>query len=185
MYGQHLAFIEPATAEPGSAALTSVADQYLSVQLAGNVFGFGILAVREIIVDLGRMAMPLAPAWMRGVIDLRGTAVPVVDLAARFGHDPAAPNPQSCIVITDVPLATGRQTLGVLVDAVNEVLTIPAADIAPGSSLGASAGLAFIRGMGKVRGGFVILLDLDRLFDEQELAHLLPSGGLSHALPTH
>ena len=121
----------------------------------------------EILVEQGMM-----PAYMRGVINLRGAVVPVIDLSVRFGRPPSQVTRRSCVVIVEVETEVGQQVLGVLVDAVNEVLDIPADQIEPPPSFGARIRSEFIAGMGKVAKGFVILLAADRVLSVEELADL-------------
>ena len=133
--------------------------QYLTFMLAGETFAIGILAIKEIIEYRGLTEVPMMPACVRGVINLRGAVVPVIDLQARFGRGPASPSKKTCIVIVEVEAAQERHVIGVVVDAVNEVLEIPATDIEPPPAFGARIRSDFIQGMGKVRDKFVILLD--------------------------
>lgn len=141
-------------AEPG---------QYLTFMLGTEVFAIGILAIKEIIEYSSLTVVPMMPSAVRGVINLRGAVVPVMDLAARFGRASTAIARRTCIVIVEVDHAGERHDVGVIVDAVNAVLDIGAADIEPRPSFGARIHGDFIRGMGKVGGRFVILLDVDRV----------------------
>ncbi len=153
---------------------TSVAEplQYLTFMLGGETFAIGILATKEIIEYHGLTTVPMMPACVRGVINLRGAVVPVVDLAARFLRDPSKATRRTCIVIVEVEGDAGRQDVGVIVDAVNEVIDIPACDVEPVPALGTSIRSEFIRGMGKVNGRFVILLDPKHVLSVDELATL-------------
>ncbi|MBV8035904.1 chemotaxis protein CheW [Roseateles sp.] len=158
-----------ALAAPPSAGLT----QYLSFNLAREVFAIGILAVKEIIEFKALTEVPMMPASVRGVINLRGAVVPVVDLAQRFGRAASQVGKRSCIVIVETGTEEqGGGVLGVLVDSVREVLDIPSADIEPAPSFGAQIRRDFIAGIGKVRGDFVILLDLSRVLSLQEIGAL-------------
>jgi purine-binding chemotaxis protein CheW len=115
----------------------------------------------------------MMPACVRGVINLRGAVVPVMDLLARFGRQPSAVTKRTCIVIVEVAAEIDgereQQVIGVVVDAVNEVLDIAAADIEPPPAFGARIRTDFIQGMGKVRGKFVILLNVDRVLSLSDL----------------
>jgi purine-binding chemotaxis protein CheW len=161
------------TQDNGVAALASVDhQQYLTFLLAGEVFAIGILAIREII-EYGQLTpVPMMPAFVRGVINLRGAVVPVIDLQARFGRGRTEPKQRTCVVIVEVAGEEGAQQFGVLVDAVNEVLEIPAADIEPTPSFGARIRSEFISGMGKVDGRFVILLNVASVLALEEMAEL-------------
>ena len=144
--------------------------QYLTFMLAGEMFAIGILAIKEIIEYGNLTPVPMMPASVRGVINLRGAVVPVMDLLARFGKPPSPVTKRSCIVIVEVANAEERQVIGVAVDAVNEVLDIAPADIEPPPAFGARIRSDFIHGMGKVKGKFVILLDLDHALSMGEHA---------------
>jgi purine-binding chemotaxis protein CheW len=135
--------------------------QHLTFLLAGEMFAIGILAIKEIIEYGSLTPVPMMPPSVRGVINLRGAVVPVMDLLARFGKPPSPITKRSCIVIVEVAHGDERQVIGVAVDAVSEVLDIAPADIEPPPAFGARIRSDFIQGMGKVKGKFVILLDLD------------------------
>jgi purine-binding chemotaxis protein CheW len=154
--------------------------QYLTFMLGGETFALGILAIKEII-EYGQLTeVPRMPASIRGVINLRGSVVPVIDLAARFGKQPTAVGRRTCIVILEVHSDgsedDSHQVIGVMVDAVNEVLDIPATEIEPPPSFGAKIRADFIQGMGKVEGKFVILLNADRVLSVDEMAELAANG---------
>ena len=134
--------------------------QYLTFVLAGEMFAIGILAIKEIIEYGHLTAVPMMPASVRGVINLRGAVVPVMDLQARFGRAASAVTKRTCIVIVETGDADDGQVIGVVVDAVNEVLDLPASDIEPPPSFGSAIRSDFVCGMAKVRGKFVIVLDV-------------------------
>ncbi|WP_423200274.1 MULTISPECIES: chemotaxis protein CheW [unclassified Cupriavidus] len=146
------------------------AAQYLTFQLGGEMFAIGILAIKEIIEYGTPTVVPMMPATVRGVINLRGAVVPVMDLQARFGQRPSPVGKRTCIVIVEVPNGDECQVVGVVVDAVNEVVDIGAADIEPTPSFGARIRSDFIDGMGKVKGRFVILLNLERVLSLEDMA---------------
>lgn len=139
--------------------------QYLTFMLGGEAFGIGIMAVKEIIEFGNITEVPMMPDAIRGVINLRGAVVPVMDLAARFGRPQAVPGKRTCIVIVELEACDGgeRQVTGVVVDAVSAVLDIPASEIEPAPSFGTRIRSDFIAGMGKLAGGFVILLDVQQV----------------------
>src|SRR5262245_19553412 len=112
--------------------------------LGGETFAMGILAVKEIIEYSSLTEVPMMPASVRGVINLRGAVVPVVDLAVRFGRAPAAVTKRTCIVIVETSVNDTRQDVGVVVDAVNEVLEIPQEDIEPPPTFGTRIRTDFI-----------------------------------------
>jgi len=146
--------------------------QYLTFSLAGEHFAVGTLSVKEII-EYGQLTtVPMMPPSIRGVINLRGAVVPVIDLGARFGKQQTQVGRRTCIVILEVEHSDEHQVIGVLVDAVSEVLEIAPADIEPPPAFGAHIRTDFIQGMGKVGGTFVILLDIGRVLSVDELATL-------------
>ncbi len=161
------------SAEPG---------QYLTFVLGGEAFAIGILAIKEIIEYHSLTEVPMMPACVRGVINLRGAVVPVMDLLARFGRKPSEVTKRTCIVIVEVAAGNERQVIGVVVDAVNEVLEIGSADIEPAPNFGASIRADFIQGMGKVRGKFVILLAVDHVLSLDNLAAM---SGAAAAVEAH
>ena len=146
--------------------------QYLTFVIGGEMFAVGILNIREIIEYGDLTTMPMMPGFIRGVINLRGRVVPVVDLKARFGEDAAEAGKRTCIVIVEVQVDGGKQYMGVMVDAVSEVLEIPQSEIEPPPSFGAKIRADFIAGMGKVDGKFVIILDIQRVLSADEMASL-------------
>jgi purine-binding chemotaxis protein CheW len=153
--------------------------QYLTFMLGGEVFAIGILSVKEIIEYGGLTEVPMMPPCVRGVINLRGAVVPVMDLAARFGKEATAVTKRTCIVIVEVDAGeagVGQQVIGVVVDAVNAVLEIAAADIEPAPTFGAKIRTDFIEGMGKVSGRFVILLNVDNVLSLEELGAVADLG---------
>jgi purine-binding chemotaxis protein CheW len=146
--------------------------QFLTFWLGEEVFGMDIRAVREIIQCRPMTSLPLMPNFMRGVINLRGAVVPVIDLNARFGRPAATLCKKSCIVIFDTLRGNERIELGLLVDAVSEVIKIAPDAIDPPPDFGSAVRRDFIRGIGKVGERFVILLEPDRALDVQEMAEL-------------
>jgi len=155
----------------GAAAIEPA--QYLTFMLAQEQFAVGILGIKEIIEYQGVTEVPMMPACVRGVINLRGAVVPVVDLLARFGRASSAVTKRTCVVIVEAACGTDeRHVMGLLVDAVNEVLDIAPSDIEPPPAFGARLRSDFIQGVGKVRGKFVLLLDVDRVLAVDEIAGL-------------
>ena len=154
-------------------AAVDIPAQYLTFALAGKMFAAGILNVKEII-EYGKLTeVPLLPAFIRGVINLRGSVVPVIDLAARFGGLPTAVGKRSCIVIVEVAGDDGaHHDIGILVDAVSEVLDIPGSEIEPPPSFGAKMRSDFIFGMGKVAGDLVIILNIDKVLSVEEITQI-------------
>ena len=145
------------------------ATQYLTFQLAGESFAIGILSIKEIIEYDTLTEVPMMPPCVRGVINLRGAVVPVMDLLARFGRASSPVTKRTCIVIVEVEAGEERHVIGVVVDTVNEVLDIDATEIEPPPSFGASIRTDFIHGMGKVKGRFVILLNVGHVLSIDDL----------------
>jgi purine-binding chemotaxis protein CheW len=154
--------------------LTRAADeqqQYLTFMLGDEMFAIGILSIREIIEYGFVTDVPMTPPFIRGVLNLRGAVVPVVDLAVRFGRQSRENSKRTCIVIVDIEADDGdQQQMGVVVDAVNEVLEIADGDIEPPPEFGARIRNDFIKSMGKIDGKFVVILDLNRVLSEEEVA---------------
>lgn len=157
--------------------------QYLTFMLGGETFAIGILRVKEIIGYGGLTEVPMMPECIRGVINLRGAVVPVMDLSARFGKQTTAITKRTCIVIVEVEANGERQDMGVVVDAVNAVLEIAASDIEPAPAFGAKIRTDFIEGMGKIDGRFVILLDINQVLSTDEIGALAQIGNSPHATP--
>jgi len=156
------------------------AHQYLTFALTGEMFAVGILNVKEIIEYGTLTEIPMMPSFIRGVINLRGSVVPVIDLAARFGGQASQVQRRTCIVIVEVPQEEGKHEIGIMVDAVSEVLEIPGSEIEPAPVFGAKIRADFIAGMGKVNSKFVIILDIMRILSLDEMAMLSDVGGASH-----
>ena len=146
--------------------------QYLTFLLSGEMYAVGILNVKEII-EYGQLTeIPMMPAFIRGVINLRGAVVPVVDLSARFGGHQTEASRRTCIVIIEIGNGEERHDIGIVVDAVSEVLEVSSADIEPAPSFGAKIRADFIDGMGKIGGKFVIILNIQRVLSVDEIAQL-------------
>jgi purine-binding chemotaxis protein CheW len=156
--------------------------QYLTFMLGDEMFAIGILSIREIIEYGAVTEVPMTPPFIRGVINLRGSVVPVLDLAVRFGRQARESSKRTCIVIVEIGLANGSHELGVVVDAVNEVLEIPHNDIEPPPEFGARIRSDFIKGMGKISGKFVIILDADKVLSLEEVAVLASMGRMDSAI---
>jgi len=160
------------THPPHDQASSEPSGQYLTFALGDEVFATDIRTVREIIQHGAMTSVPLMPSFVRGVINLRGAVVPVIDLHARFGRAPARIGKKSCIVIFDALRDGDRIELGLLVDSVSAVIEIAAAAIEPPPQFGATVRRDFICGMGKVGARFVIILAPDKAFDVDEMAQL-------------
>jgi purine-binding chemotaxis protein CheW len=157
--------------------------QYLTFMLGGEVFAIGILVIKEIIGYGNLTEVPMMPACIRGVINLRGAVVPVMDLSARFGRESTVVTKYTCVVIVEIEVAGEQQVIGVVVDAVNAVLEIAPSEIEPAPKFGAKIRTDFIVGMGKVNGKFVILLNVDSVLSVEEVSAMADLGANTQALP--
>jgi len=156
-------------------------NKYLSIRVASQNFGIGVLTIKEII-EYGQVtSIPMMPSFVCGTINLRGHGVPVLDLAARFGGSASQVSNRSCIVIVEAPAdGGGACDVGLLVDAVDEVVDIAPEDIESAPSLGGRIRTDFFAGMGKVKGRFVLLLDIGRLLAMDELEVLYAAAARGH-----
>lgn len=137
--------------------------QYLTFTVASEEYGVSILGVREILEYGVVTRVPRAPAYIRGVMNLRGRVVPLVDLAVRLGL-PASPiTPRTCVVVVEVEIEGERTVMGLIVDAVSQVMELGADDIEPPPPFGATVDVAMLSGMGRAGKAFVLLLDVDRV----------------------
>lgn len=150
--------------------------QYLTFSLQGEVYGLDILRVREILEYTRPTSVPMMPAFVHGVINLRGNVVPVIDLAQRFGRDATELRPRTCIVILEVDTDQGALSIGILVDAVNAVLDVGPGDIEPPPTFGTGLRQDFIRGMARTDAGFIILLDVARVLSVDDMAAMARAG---------
>ena len=166
-------------------AAAGEAHQYLTFALSGEMYAVGILNVKEIIEYGNLTEIPMMPAFIRGVINLRGSVVPVVDLAARFGGGQSEIGKRTCIVIVEMSQDDTKQDLGIMVDAVSEVLEIPGTEIEPPPAFGARIRADFIAGMGKVAGKFVIILDIQQVLSVEEMASLADVTGQGRESTAH
>lgn len=141
--------------------------QYLSFQLAGEEFAFGILRVKEILEYDTLTRVPNAPPAVRGVINLRGAVVPVVDLAMLFGLPATTVTKRSCVIIVEVRVDDQELVMGILADAVNQVIELAPDAIEPPPAFGSRVRVEYLIGMGKVDARkFVLVLDIDRLLGD-------------------
>lgn len=166
-----------------TAAATGPVRQLLRLAIGSQHYAVPIDVVREIL-KLGRLTqLPRMPAFVRGVMNLRGAVVPVIDLCERLGLGEATHTRRACVVIVELHRddAQRRQTVGVVVDAVHEVADIAAADLEPPPPLGTRVSADLLEGMARLRGDFVPLLALDRVLDEAALARDIAEHAQAHA----
>lgn len=144
-------------------------NQYLTFYVAGEPYGVTILKVTEIIECASLTHVPGVPSWIRGVLNLRGAVVPVIDLAAKFGLAPTILTPRTCVVMVELEHEGDRLVLGVMADAVDQVVELGPEQIQPPPSFGAKVRVDCIAGMGSTGGPFVVLLDIDRVLSSTEI----------------
>lgn len=148
------------------------AGKYLAFHLGKEEFGIQVLKVREIMGLQEITAVPHTPSYTKGVINLRGKVIPVVDLRLKFGMPEAQYTQRTCIIVTEVENDDGAIMIGALVDGVSEVLNLTAADIEDTPDFGGDISTSGLLGMAKVKGKVKILLDIDEVMTNQELRSL-------------
>lgn len=146
--------------------------QYLTFKLDHEVFAMDVATVREVLDFTVITRIPRTPEFMRGVINLRGSVVPVVDLRLAFGMSATEKTVNTCIIVVEVSLEGESTILGALADSVEEVIDLEPEQIQPAPKIGTSIKTDFIRGMGKRDTQFVMILDIDRVFSAEQLAGL-------------
>jgi purine-binding chemotaxis protein CheW len=154
------------SALPDPSSPLKAAGKYLTFVLGGGGFGIPILKVREIIRLLDITPIPRMPDYVRGVINLRGKIVPVIDLRMKFGLPDTTTTNRSCIVVVYVAMAEATRLMGLIVDAIEEVYQINAEDLEPSPDFGAGAQPHYIRNMAKTKGQLKALLNIDDLIQE-------------------
>lgn len=148
----------------------ATAGKYLTFHLAAEEYGVEILKVREIIGLMKITRIPQSPHYIRGVINLRGKVIPVLDLRLRFGMETSEDTEQTCIIVVDVTNESGKLMIGVVVDAVSEVVAISQDQIEEAPSVGSHADNARILGIAKIKNEVKILLDIDQVLNLADLA---------------
>lgn len=152
------------------------ANQYLTFKLSDEVFGLEIGKVREVLDFESLTKIPQSPEFMRGVINLRGSVVPVVDMRLKFGMEKTEKTVNTCIIIVEVEMVGETTIVGALADSVQEVIDLESGQIELAPRIGSQLNTEFISGMGKQEEQFVILLDIDCLFSADELASVQLPG---------
>jgi purine-binding chemotaxis protein CheW len=158
--------MQNATVEPKTAAKGG---KYLTFALGKEEYGLEILKVREIIGWMDITTMPRTPAYIKGVVNLRGQVIAVVDLRTKFGMEAAARTEQTCIIVVEIRHEQRKLSTGIIVDHVSDVLEIPGDNIEPAPCFGAMVATDFILGMGKVGESVKILLDIDKVLSAEEV----------------
>ena len=151
--------------------------KFLTFLMANEKYGLEILKVREIMGMMDVTSIPTTPAFIRGVINLRGKVIPVVDLRLKFGIKAKEDTQRTCIIVVHLAQTAQEMTVGIIVDEVSDVLDIKQDEIEPPPSFGENIRTDFILGMGKVDQKVMTLLDIDRVLTEQEVALVESSSG--------
>ena len=146
--------------------------KYLTFTLAEEEYGIGILKIREIIGMMPITSVPQTPNFVKGVINLRGKVIPVVDLRLRFGVEEIEYTERTCIIVVEITGSTGTIQIGNVVDSVSEVLNIKGEDIENTPTFGTTLDTEYILGMAKMEGGVKLLLDIDKVLSAEEVAVL-------------
>ncbi len=146
--------------------------KYLTFSLGDEEYGIGILKVKEIIGMMRITPVPQTPEFVKGVINLRGKVIPVIDLRLRFGMNENGYTERTCIVVVEIDSTGGKLHIGVVVDSVSEVLNIKGTDIEDTPSFGTTLNTEYILGMAKTGGGVKILLDINRVLSNEEMGFL-------------
>ena len=153
-------------------AMANREGKYLTFSLAGEEYGIGILKIKEIIGMMSITPVPRTPSYVKGVINLRGKVIPVVDLRLKFGMEEASYTERTCIIVVEIGSQGGSVLIGIVVDSVSEVLNIKGADIEETPAFGARLDTDYILGMAKMNGGVKILLDIDKVLSERDITLL-------------
>ena len=143
--------------------------KYLTFSLAGEEYGIGILKVKEIIGLMPITPVPKTPEHIRGVINLRGKVIPVVDLRLKFSIRTVADTERTCVIVTEIAIGGNKIFMGILVDSVSEVVNIKTAEIEDAPNFGSKLNTAYILGMAKINQTVKILLDIDKVMGNDEL----------------
>jgi purine-binding chemotaxis protein CheW len=152
------------------ASLDGLAGKYLTFKLDVEEFGLEILKVQEIIKMMDITRVPRTPSFVRGVINLRGKVIPIVDLRLKFDMDSRASTEKTCIIVVTVRRSSGAVIMGIIVDEVSEVLDVAGESIEPAPQFGGAVDTAFILGMGKVGDRVVTLMDVDKVLSGEDVA---------------
>ena len=147
----------------GELRSADLAGKYLTFALSGEEYGLPVLEVREIIKMMSITAVPQVPGHVRGVINLRGKVIPVIDLRLKFGFASQDYTERTCIIVVEVKVSAGAVMMGIIVDHVSEVLNIAAEEIEQTPDFGEQVETSYMKGVAKVKGKVKILLDLDRV----------------------
>jgi len=148
----------------------------LTFSMADEEYGIGILKIKEIIGMMPITTVPQTPEFVKGVINLRGKVIPVIDLRLRFGMEAIDYTERTCIIVVEIEGSAGTVQIGIVVDAVSEVLNVNEKDIEGTPTFGAKLNTNYILGMAKMEGGVKILLDIDQVLSADEISALEKAG---------
>jgi len=160
------------TMDQAAKAMVNREGKYLTFVLSGEEYGIGILKVKEIIGIMAITMVPQTPSYMKGVINLRGKVIPIVDLRLKFGMEALDYTEKTCIIVVEITNRSQKVMIGVLVDSVSEVLNIKGGDIEDSPNFGSRLNTDYILGMAKTGGKVKILLDIDRVLNSEEMREL-------------
>jgi purine-binding chemotaxis protein CheW len=159
--------------------------KYLTFALGKEEYGLQILKVREIIGYMDITAVPRTPAFVKGVINLRGQVISVIDLRTKFGMESAPKTDETCIIVVEIPFQGRKLSTGIIVDRVSEVLSIASENIEEPPSFGSSVATDFILGMGKIGQSVKILLDIDKVLTSEEATDIAGLANRNDATETN
>ena len=151
---------------------TDLQNEYLTFQLAQEVLAIHIKNVKEIIEHSECTAIPSVPDFFRGILDLRGRAIPVIDLNVRFNHTPIVVSKRTCIIIVELEIDGQTREMGLMIDAVKEVVELPKSQIEPVPSFGHRINTQFMEGIAKINQKFVVILDLNHVLPTKEIQEI-------------
>ncbi len=146
--------------------------KYLTFTLNHEEYGIGILKIKEIMGMMPITSVPRTPDFVKGVINLRGKVIPVVNLRSKFAMDEIEDTKRTCIIVVEIEGCSGKLLMGVIVDSVSEVLNIKGEEIEDAPAFGTGLETDYILGMAKIEGGVKILLDIDRVLSAEEICLL-------------
>jgi purine-binding chemotaxis protein CheW len=162
----------PAGDSTGVKAMAQKEGKYLTFTMADEEYGVGILKIKEIIGMMPITTVPQTPEFVKGVINLRGKVIPVLDLRLRFGMESIDYTDRTCIIVVEIAGPSGTVMIGIVVDAVSEVLNIKGEEVEETPTFGAKLNTDYIFGMAKMGGGVKILLDIDRVLSSEQVSIL-------------
>jgi purine-binding chemotaxis protein CheW len=176
--GRAGALPDPAAYKEVSMSVTSITEaaQYLTFRLSQEVFAVEVAKVREILEYITITRVPKTPEFMRGVINVRGSVVPVLDVRLKFGMSATERTVNTCIVVLEIDFEGETTILGALADSVQEVIELEPDQIEPAPKIGTQLRTEFIKGIGKRDNEFIMILDIDKVFSAEDLEKVTSSG---------